>query len=76
MSLRTSISKNSEFREKRLNHIIEIGYVLLQVKFYSYWKCENVNKLNQTPPVSLLHFAPNKNFHGIGPCTFRFVKGK
>ena len=39
-------SKNSKFREKRVNHIMKIGYVLSQIKFYSLWKYKNVNKPN------------------------------
>ena len=46
MFVRTVFSKNSKFREKRVNHIMKIGHVLSQIKFYSVWKYKSVNKPN------------------------------
>ena len=60
MSLKTSISRNSEFRKKRVNHIMKIRYVHSQVKIYSHWNYKNINKLNPTPPVIL-----NNKLRGI-----------
>ena len=46
MFLRTAIIRNSEFREKRVNHILKVGYMLSQVKFYSHRNYRNINRLN------------------------------
>ena len=37
MSLRIAFRRNSRFREKWVNHIMKIGHVLSQVKFYGHW---------------------------------------
>ena len=51
MSLRTSISRNSEFREKQVNNVLKTDYALSQVKFYSHWNYRNLYKLNVRPIV-------------------------
>ena len=58
MFLRTAIARNFEFREKPVNQIMKIGYVLSQVKCYIHWNHKNVNKLNCTPPVILNNKLP------------------